>query len=82
MNKNIALFRKKVELLMSQWGDNMVLFIAEMKALGTPNKEIARMMLDSKSTIGLKKAALNRNIKSEVARLVNRLHIQGYLEKL
>ena len=67
---------------MSQWGDNMVLFIAEMKALGTPNKEIARMMLDSKSTIGLKKAALNRNIKSEVARLVNRLHIQGYLEKL
>ena len=82
MNKNVALFRKKVELLMSQWGDNMVLFIAEMKALGTPNKEIARMMLDSKSTIGLKKAALNRNIKSEVARLVNRLHIQGYLEKL
>ena len=82
MNKNVALFRKKVELLMSQWGDNMVLLIAEMKALGTPNKEIARMMLDSKSTIGLKKAALNRNIKSEVARLVNRLHIQGYLEKL
>ena len=82
MNKNIAIFRKKVELLMSQWGDNMVLLIAEMKALGTPNKEIARMMLDSKSTIGLKKAALNRNIKSEVARLVNRLHIQGYLERL
>ena len=82
MNKNIALFRKKVELLLSQWGDNMVLLIAELKALGTSDKQIAEMMSDPKSTIGLKKTALKRKIKSESARLVNKIHIEGYLGEL
>ena len=82
MNKNLALFRKKVQLLMTQFAENMILFIAELKAMGTPDKRIAEMMDDPKSTIGLKKTALNRNIKSEVAGLVNRLHIESYTEGL
>jgi len=82
MNKNIALFRKKIELLMSQWGDNMVLLIAELKALGTSDKQIREIMSDPKSTIGLKRTALNRKIKSESARLVNKIHIEGYLGEL
>jgi len=82
MNKNIAIFRKKVALLLSQFGDNMVLFIAELKALGTSNKQIAEMMNDPKSTIGIKKTALKKKIKSESARLINKIHIEGYLGEL
>lgn len=82
MNKNIAIFRKKVKLLMSQFGDNMVVFIAELKALGTSDADIVEMMDDSESTIGLEKASLNRKIKSEVAGLVNSLHIEAYLGEL
>jgi len=82
MNKNIAIFRKKVELLISQFAENMTLFIAELKALGTPNKLILEMMNDPKSTIGIKRTALNKKIKSESARLVNKVHIEGYLGEL
>ena len=82
MNKNIAIFRKKVELLISQFGDNIALIIVSLKANGTTDKKIREMIDDKSSLIGIQKTALNRKIKSEVARLVNRLHIQGYLEKL
>lgn len=82
MNKNIALFRKKIQLLLSQFGDNMILAIAELKALGTPDKKIAEMLNDPKSTLYLKRNKLNKNIKSEIAGLVNRIHIEGYLEEL
>ncbi len=82
MNKNIALFRKKLQLLLSQFGDNMTVFIAELKAMGTSDKQIAEMMDDPKSTIGLKQAALNRKIKSLVAVLVNRVHIEAYTKEL
>ena len=82
MNKNIAIFRKKVELLISQFGDNVALIIVSLKANGTTDKKIREMIDDKSSLIGIQKTALNRKIKSEVARLVNRLHIQGYLEKL
>ena len=82
MNKNLALFRKKTALLISQWAENMIVLIAELKALGTSDKQIAEMMMDSTSTIGLERKALGRRLKSEVARLVNRLHIEGYLGEL
>ncbi len=82
MNKNIALFRKKLQLLLSQFGDNMIVFIAELKAMGTSNADIAEMMEDPESTIGLERKALNRNIKSEVAGLVNLLHIEAYTKEL
>ena len=82
MNKNIALFRKKMQLLLSQFGDNMVVMIAELKALGTSDAQIAEMIDDPKSTIGLKKTALRRKIKSMVAVLVNRVHIEAYTKEL
>lgn len=60
----------------------MVVFIAGLKAMGTTDKQIREMMKDPKSTIGLERASLNRKIKSESARLVNKVHIEGYLEEL
>lgn len=82
MKKHLVVYGEKVMLLLSQFGDNMKVFIAELKALGTPNKIIMEMMNDPKSTIGIKRTALNKKIKSESARLVNKVHIEGYLGEL
>ncbi len=81
-NDYLQIFRLKIELLLNQYADKIKILIAENKMIGLDLSSIKEMKEREDSRWNLELKALNRAIKSEVGKLVNKIHIDGYLKGL
>jgi hypothetical protein len=77
-NIQIEIFRLKVRFLMDQYAAKMRIFVAENKAAGMTPEAIRAMRENPLSRWAMEREALNKDIKREVAGLVNRVHIGAY----
>ena len=78
-NTNLDLARLKIALLMAQYAQKMRVFIVENKAAGMTGSALRAMRLAPDSRWAMEREALNKTLKREVAGLVNRVHIQGWM---
>lgn len=81
-NDILQIFRLKIELLLNQYADKIKILIAENKMIGLDLSSIKEMKEREDSRWNLELKALNRAIKSEAGKLVNKIHIDGYLKGL
>lgn len=81
-NDILQIFRLKIELLLNQYSDKIKIMIAENKMIGLDLSSIKEMKEREDSRWNLELKALNRAIKSETGKLVNKIHIDGYLKGL
>lgn len=81
-NDILQIFRLKIELLLNQYADKTKILIADNKIIGLDLSSIKEMKEREDSRWNLELKALNRAIKSEVGKLVNKIHIDGYLKGL
>lgn len=77
-NKQLQLFRKKIKFLLSTYSQRMELFIEEEVLAGEHASDIKQVREDPKSTWNIEKGNLNKDIKREVAGLINRIHSEIY----
>lgn len=81
-NKQLALFRLKISMIMSQHVDRMKIYLAEEKLAGSDLKDMRKLASDPGSSWTKFRKALNNEIKREVAGLINEIHETAYLENL
>lgn len=81
-NKQLQLFRLKIEMLMNQYAEKMKIFIAEEALARSSAAEIRKMKEDPESSWNKEKEALNKEIRRQAASLINRIHIAAYREGL
>lgn len=81
-NDYLQIFRLKIEALLNQYADKIKILIADNKLIGLSMSSIKEMKEREDSRWNLELKALNRAIKEEVGKLVNKIHIEGYLKGL
>jgi len=81
-NDYLQIFRLKIEALLNQYADKIKILIADNKLIGLSMSSIKEMKEREDSRWNLELKALNRAIKEEVGKLINKIHIEGYLKGL
>lgn len=81
-NDYLQLFRLKIEALLNQYADKIKILIADNKLIGLSLSSIKEMKEREDSRWNLELKALNRAIKIEAGKLINKIHIEGYLKGL
>ena len=81
-NDYLQIFRLKIEALLNQYADKIRILIADNKLIGLSLSSIKEMKEREDSRWNLELKALNRRIKEESAKLVNKIHIETYLKGL
>lgn len=81
-NDYLQIFRLKIEALLNQYADKIKILIADNKLIGLSLSSIKEMKEREDSRWNLELKALNRAIKEEVGKLINKIHIEGYLKGL
>lgn len=81
-NKNVAVFREMVEMLLRHYAERKSNFVDLNKAVGSSNQAIKAMHDDPKGKWAADLDKLELDIKSEVAGLINRIHQESYMKGL
>lgn len=81
-NAQLEVFRTKVRFLLNQYAEKMKIFVTENKTMGMTSDGIRKMRLDPKSKWAQERETLIKNVKREVAGLINVIHITAYTKGL
>ncbi len=80
-NRQLAVFRVKVTDILGNYADRMKIFVTENVAMGIPVESVRAIIKDPLSKWAMERETMIKHIKREVAGLVNRVHIAGYLKE-
>ncbi|MHB8053686.1 MAG: hypothetical protein ACYDH3_00315 [Candidatus Aminicenantales bacterium] len=78
----VELFRVKVAFLLEQYAKRMKIVVAENRAVGMSIEGIKGMRDNGKTKWAAQKELLNRDIKREVADLINQVHNATYTREM
>ncbi len=78
-NRQLAVFRVKVGTRLEEYADRMKIFVAENAALGMKPEGIKAIRENPLSRWAWERERLIKDVKREVAGLINRVHIAAYL---
>ena len=78
----LDIFRVKVGLLMGQHGDRLKVFVAENKFMGSSLNALREQKDREFSRWTFNRDKLGKDIKREVAGLVNKAFLRSYLDEL
>jgi hypothetical protein len=78
-NGHLEIFRVKVAMLMDQYTDRLKLFVAENKLMGASPASLKDQREREFSRWTMNRDKLGKDIKHEVAGLVNKVYLTAYL---
>ena len=81
-NDHLELFRVKVGVLLTQYAERLKIYVAENKLMGLDAKALKEQRGRPLSRWAMNKEKLNREIKREVAGLINKLFLTAYLQEI
>jgi len=81
-NAHLDLFRVKVDMLMEQYVQRMKVFIAENRLMGSGLDALRAQKEKDISRWKFNRDKLGKEIKREVAGLVNKIYLTAYLDGL
>ena len=81
-NKQLAVFRVKAGALLANYADRIKIFIGENVAVGMSKEAIRKIRQDPLSRWAMEREKLIKDMKREVAGLINRIHMAAYTKGL
>lgn len=77
-NRQLAVFRVKADLALETYAKRLKVFVAENLAMGMTKEAVKGLVSDPDSRWAMEREKLIKDIKREVAGLINRVHIAAY----
>lgn len=78
-NRQLAVFRVKADLSLETYAKRLKVFVAENLAMGMTREAVQAIVRDPLSRWAMEREKLIKDIKREVAGLINRVHIAAYM---
>lgn len=82
VNPHLELFRVKVAMLMEQYAQRVRVFVAENRLMGATPEALKAQKESELSRWKFNRDGLKKEIKREVAGLVNKIFLTSYLDGL